>query len=153
MLIKKYLSSVGWDKAWVDVVVERIQKNSSLGASVATAQAAYEFLTGLGVPSQSVCNMAALCYEIMGTDINSMRAVVDYIRSRGVDGEMLVTELEAYPKLLTYTASGDVLQKDQTRASVDIIERNGVRKAITSLWREGTSFTSSPVSPVKPSSA
>ena len=68
-------------------------------------------------------------------------------------GAALAGLLEAHPNLLTYTVSADgkQLEKGQARASVDVSERHGAKVAGVSYWREGASFQTAPVAPLKPS--
>lgn len=151
--IRKYLTSIGWDRAWVDVVTDRVVRSPDTSATTSLIKAVVEYLTGLGVPSQSVCNMAALNHEIMAVPAQQLQEVVQFIRQKGVDGESLVTLLEAYPKLLTFRPGpSGALEKGKTRASVDVLEQAGPKKALVSYWREGAAFTA-PVAPVKPSAA
>lgn len=68
-------------------------------------------------------------------------------------GSALAVLLEAHPNLLTYSVSADgkQLEKELARASVDVVERHGRKVAGVSYWREGASFETAPVSPLRPS--
>ena len=67
-------------------------------------------------------------------------------------GDALVGVLKDYPRLLLFTPSGDgsVLKYNDTYASVDVVEET--QKGHVSYWREGTAFSTAPMSPRTPNS-
>ena len=58
--------------------------------------------------------------------------------------------LKDYPRLLLFTPApdGKVLKYGDTYASVDIVEETN--RGHVSYWREGTAFSTAPVSPRTP---
>ena len=44
------------------------------------------FLEGLGIPSQSVCNMASMVPKILGVQESAAKEVVDYLKGKGLSG-------------------------------------------------------------------
>ncbi|KAI7845626.1 hypothetical protein COHA_000912 [Chlorella ohadii] len=150
--VRKALLARGWDLAWIDGVTGEIQKRK-LQATVPQIEAVIDFLQGLGIPLKSVENMASINKAILGQPVDALKAVADYAQRQGVTGAALAGLLEAHPNLLTYTVSADgkQLEKGQARASVDVSERHGAKVAGVSYWREGASFQTAPVAPLKPS--
>lgn len=60
--------------------------------------------------------------------------------------------LKDYPRLLLFTptADGKVLKYNDTYASVEVVEETN--RGHVSYWREGTAFSTAPVSPRLPTS-
>ena len=44
------------------------------------------FLEGLGIPSQSVCNMASMVPKILGVQESAAKEVADYLKGKGLTG-------------------------------------------------------------------
>lgn len=68
-------------------------------------------------------------------------------------GELLKTTLERHPRLLAYDApasAGGPLASGGARASVALVDAPAGKAVSVSLWREGASFLTSPVSPWRP---
>lgn len=67
-------------------------------------------------------------------------------------GNALLGVLKDYPRLLLFTPStdGSVLKFNDTYASVDVVEET--QKGHVSYWREGTAFSTAPMSPRTPNS-
>ncbi|KAK9808965.1 hypothetical protein WJX72_007143 [[Myrmecia] bisecta] len=149
--LRRYLSGLGWGRAWIDGIVEAVPKGI-LQTNVQKAKAVVEALEAEGVPCQGVCNMASVARPLLGLDVDSqIRPVLDYVKSRGVKGEALVKVLIQHPKLLTYQVASDkkVLVNGKARAAVDVREEFG-KAALVSYWREGVQWATAPVSPIKP---
>ena len=58
------------------------------------------FLEGLGIPSQSVCNMASMVPKILGVQESAAKEVVDYLKGKGLSG---VSSLPAWRTRLLHT--------------------------------------------------
>jgi len=162
--VRKYLhDEEGWEHYWIDSVATRISKRM-LVTTLDNLKAVMEFLkVDCGLPSQSICNMAAISSSAFGRDVNSdLKPVVEYIRKRGASESTLIRVLTSNPKLLEYalTEDGNKLWKRTHNskfiayAEVDIdVAKDGAQSAHVAFFRENTAFDSAPVSPVKPTNA
>lgn len=65
-------------------------------------------------------------------------------------GDALVRTLKDYPRLLLFAPEGKNLKFGNTYASVDVVEETN--RGHVSYWREGTAFSTAPVSPRTPNS-
>lgn len=70
--------------------------------------------------------------------------------STNAAGDALVRVLKDYPRLLLFTPDGSVLKYNDTYASVDVVEET--QRGHVSYWREGTAFSTAPMSPRTPNS-
>jgi hypothetical protein len=77
--------AAGWDEGWADSITGEFKKRG-IQASSAQIEAVVNYLTGLGIPSLSVCNMASICRDILLADVSQVQDVVDYIERQGVRG-------------------------------------------------------------------
>lgn len=71
-------------------------------------------------------------------------------------GDAFLALIKDYPRLLTFDVSSDGrhLQLGEARAAVDVTnDRYRGRVANVSYWRDGASFETAPVSPMRPSSS
>lgn len=101
--------TTGWDRAWVDVVTDRLVKmsdpkpdeqrvgqmvcvvlNTAAGSSYDTTRGKIQILLlkDLGIPTQSVCNMCAIAHEILMVPSQQAKTVVEYCKKRGVQGPL-----------------------------------------------------------------
>ena len=113
------------------------------------------YLTGLGIPTRDVENMASISKLFLGRSADDLKQVVEFLQKEGLEGKTLIAFLIANPPLLNYTpaADGSCLEKGSTRASLTFGERDGKKVAGLVLWREGTAFGTAPVAPEKPQKA
>ncbi len=49
-------------------------------------------LKDLGIPMQSVCNMAAIASEILAVPVNQAKTVVEYCKQREITGNAVVED-------------------------------------------------------------
>ena len=48
------------------------------------------YLEGLGIPNQSVCNMASMCPKILGVEQSRAKDIVDFLKGRGLNSKLQV---------------------------------------------------------------
>lgn len=150
LAIRKYLTSVGWESAWIDGVTERIVKRQ-LNTSVDKCKDVIEYLTSLGLTEQQICNMVSLCHTILAHDVTThVKPVIAFLKKRGV--EDLPSLLTQHPRLLDYTVSADkkTLEKGRLRAAVDVVTEKSRKSVKVVVYREGAAFQTAPLSPWKP---
>ncbi len=46
------------------------------------------FLEGLGIPSQSICNMASMVPKILGVEESTAKELVEFLKGRGLNGKL-----------------------------------------------------------------
>eukprot|EP00210_Caulerpa_lentillifera_P003588 g3423.t1 len=148
--IIRYLTTLGWEQAWIDGVTERIAKRQ-LKTTPEKLKAACEFLIGLGISEGQLCNMASLCYTILGYEVEShLQLVVNYLKMTGVKD--FVSLLTMNPRLLDYEVApgGSELVKGKLRAVVKVESVNGKEYVKIVTYREGAKFKTAPITPYAP---
>lgn len=48
------------------------------------------YLESLGIPNQSVCNMASMCPKILGVEQSRAKDIVEFLKGRALNGELQV---------------------------------------------------------------
>ena len=133
-------------------MINEVAKNS-LHTSVAQIEGILAYLQGdLNIPLHRVENLVSLCKGVLARSPEQVRAVGEWLQSKGVAGPNLVALLAKYPIVLKYDVAPDgaCLVSGAARASLVFREAGGRRFAGVTLWREGTSFGSAPVAPANP---
>ncbi len=46
------------------------------------------YLEGLGIPSQSICNMASMVPKILGVEESTAKELVEFLKGRGLNGKL-----------------------------------------------------------------
>lgn len=151
--VKKYLSSISWEEAWIDGVTAEIMKKR-LDTNADRCKNVIEFLTStIGIPNHRVENMVAINKQILGLSVEDLKATIEFIQSKGISGDALVTFLETHPVILRYIPEpgqsylvlnrGEARGKDtKTRAKL-VLE--GQAPSVV-YYRDGTVFGASPIS-------
>lgn len=106
---------------------------------------------GLGLKSGQVCNMASLCYSILGHDVEShLKPTVEFLKSKGVTN--LPKLLTMQPRLLDYEAAkdGSMLMKGKLRAAIHVEKKDGQEYVNVVTFREGAAFNTAPLTPYTP---
>lgn len=110
-----------------------------------------EYLIGLGIQEGQLCNMASLCYSILGRDVDThLKPIIKHLTSKGVTN--LPKLLTMHPKLLDYDISkdGSVLMKGKLRVSVKADKKSGNEVVTVVTYREGAAFNTAPLTPYSP---
>ena len=151
--VKKYLSSISWEPAWIDGVTAEIMKKR-LDTNADRCKEVIEYLSNtVGIPNHRVENMVAINKQILGLCVEHLQATVEYIQSKGITGDALVTFLETHPVILRYTpeSGGSYLVLNRGEAQgVDTKSRarlvlEGQQPSVV-YYRDGAVFGSSPIS-------
>lgn len=153
--VKKYLSSISWEPAWIDGVTAEIM-NKRLDTNAELCKDVIEYLTNtVDIPNHRVENMVAINKHILGHQVQDLKATVEYIQSKGISGDRLVSFLETHPVILRYVPNPEsdqsylVLNRGQGKG-VDIKSRaklvlEGDEPSVV-YYRDGTVFGTSPIS-------
>ncbi len=100
--VKKYLSSISWEPAWIDGVTAEIMKKR-LDTNADRCKEVIEYLTNtVGIPNHRVENMVAINKQILGQRVENLQATVEFLQSKGITGDALVVFLETHPVILRY---------------------------------------------------
>eukprot|EP01025_Chloroclados_australasicus_P020480 TRINITY_DN2157_c0_g2_i1.p2 TRINITY_DN2157_c0_g2~~TRINITY_DN2157_c0_g2_i1.p2 ORF type:complete len:255 (-),score=21.40 TRINITY_DN2157_c0_g2_i1:495-1166(-) len=146
--IRRCLLSLGWDDAWIDGILQMMQKGK-IKTSVQTCRAAVEYLESVGIPKYMVQNMVSINHRIVSKDVETeLKPIVEYLKGRGMSDPSQV--LEFYPYLFDFTVGADnkTLEKgERGRVQVDVFEGD---KYQVHFWREGAKFKTSPIAPWQP---
>lgn len=150
--VQKLLISLGWEKPWVEQIVDRIMKNM-LKTTEERTQAVVDYLLSLGLKQDEICNMASLSVVLLGLNPETrIKPVVDYLKERGVPENSIADLAFQHPRIFEYrvTDGGKLLSKGQARVKVDVLPVPGGPACAVTYYREGASFLSAPVSPALP---
>lgn len=149
--MRDYLLKAGWELAWIDGVMSEMTRKT-LQTNVERVEAALAYLQGLGIPVHCIENMVSLCKPILACEVDGLKAVVDWLESKGLSGSTLKELLMTYPHILPYSPSedGSCLERGRSRASLVFGEKSGKRTIGVQYWREGAAFGQSPVAPKSP---
>lgn len=151
--VQKYLMGVGWEKAWVEQIVDRVMKNM-LRTTEERAKSVVEYLLSLGLRQDEICNMASISVVLLGLNPETrMKAVVEYLKKRGVPDGGIPDLVLKHPRIFEYKVSEDgvTLYKNKARIQVDVLPIPSGEKVVgVNYYREGASFLEAPVSPVTP---
>jgi len=152
--VKKYLLSIGWDLAWIDGVTAEIMKRK-LETNADQCKAVVEYLTGeLNIPNRRLENMVSICKGILGKTPTELKDTVDFIQSKGIDGDDLLKFLSSNPVVLSYSVSPskEYLEKGKARMTLVLVQgKEGAQVPSIVQWREGAAFSTAPMSPNLPS--
>ncbi|GFR46210.1 hypothetical protein Agub_g7749, partial [Astrephomene gubernaculifera] len=156
--VQRMLLTLGWDKAWVEQIVDRMMKGS-LRTTEERAQAVINYLTSIGLKQDEICNMASISVVLLGLNPETrIKSVVDYLQGRGVPDTAIPDLVLKHPRIFEYrlTPDGKALAKGAARIQVDVLPAGGpaaggADKVVgVNYFREGASFLEAPVSPVGP---
>eukprot|EP00879_Flechtneria_rotunda_P001587 GHRR01001746.1.p1 GENE.GHRR01001746.1~~GHRR01001746.1.p1 ORF type:complete len:243 (+),score=70.72 GHRR01001746.1:169-897(+) len=151
--VQKMLITLGWEKPWVEQIVDRIMKGM-LKTTEERAKGVVDYLTSIGLKQDEVCNMASISVVLLGLNPETrLRSVVDYCRSRGVSDGSIADLVLRHPRIFEYkvTPEGKYLTKGAARIQVDVLPLPDGSQAVgVNYFRENTAFLASPVSPVPP---
>ncbi|WIA21639.1 hypothetical protein OEZ85_000817 [Tetradesmus obliquus] len=168
--VQKMLITLGWEKPWVEQIVDRIMKGM-LKTTEERAQGVINFLTSIGLKQDEICNMASISVVLLGLNPDTrLRTVTDYLKARGVPDGSVADLVLRHPRIFEYkvtpegkylvkgaariqvTPEGKYLVKGAARIQVDALPLPDGSAAVgVNYFRENTSFMTSPVSPVPPS--
>mmetsp|Transcript_20572 Transcript_20572/g.52742 ORF Transcript_20572/g.52742 Transcript_20572/m.52742 type:complete len:221 (-) Transcript_20572:175-837(-) len=152
MQIRELLvAELGWRPTWVDGIIDEAKKGK-LVTNVAVAREAAAELANFGLSVSEMENVASRAPAVLATSGAQLRAVIDYLRSRGLSIEEARRQVVTYPRILLYAVSADgaTLGFQQARMEVDVTGSDDSRRIVVSQWREGAAFETAPVSPWRP---
>lgn len=152
--VQKMLVTLGWEKPWVEQIVDRIMKGM-LKTTEERAEAVITYLTSVGLKQDEICNMASISVVLLGLNPDTrLRPVVDYLTARGVPSGSVADLVLRHPRIFEYkvTPEGRFLSKGAARIQVDAVPSlTGDAPAVAvNYHRENAAFMVSPVSPVPP---
>jgi len=153
--VQKLLLQLGWEKPWVEQIVDRIMK-AMLRTTEERASAVIQYLTSVGLRQDEICNMASISVVLLGLNPETrLRPVVEYLQRRGVPDEGIPDLVLKHPRIFEYkleSSDAAYLVKGRARIQVDVLPAgpNGTKVAGVNYFRDNTTFLESPVSPVGP---
>lgn len=172
--VQRLLLSKGWEKPWVDQIVDRIMKGT-LKTTEERASGVVEYLSSIGLKQDEICNMASVSVVLLGLNPQTRLApVVAYLERRGVPKAVVPELLLAHPRIFEYRVTDESaasVAKGAARIQVDVVPAALMRAAAgkkgaaaaaaadsseegpaiaVNYFREGASFLQSPVSPAPP---
>eukprot|EP00199_Chlamydomonas_sp_CCMP681_P006440 CAMPEP_0119106548 /NCGR_PEP_ID=MMETSP1180-20130426/4640_1 /TAXON_ID=3052 ORGANISM="Chlamydomonas cf sp, Strain CCMP681" /NCGR_SAMPLE_ID=MMETSP1180 /ASSEMBLY_ACC=CAM_ASM_000741 /LENGTH=218 /DNA_ID=CAMNT_0007091911 /DNA_START=90 /DNA_END=746 /DNA_ORIENTATION=+ len=152
--VQRMLMSKGWEKPWVEQIIDRIMKNM-LRTTEERAMAVIQYLMSIGLKSDEVCNMASISVVLLGLNPETrMRPVVAYLERRGVPASAVPDLVLKHPRLFEYKAEMEeavYLSKGRARIQVDVITLpDGEKVVAVNYYRDVASFLESPVAPAPP---
>ena len=109
------------------------------------------YLIDQGITEGQLCNMASLCFSILGYGVEDhLKPVVEHLTSKGVTD--IPKLLSMQPKLLDYSVAedGSVLIKGKLRAAVKVEKKGGQNVVGVITYREGAAFQTAPLTPYSP---
>jgi hypothetical protein len=170
--VQRLLLSKGWEKPWVDQIVDRVMKGT-LKTTEERASGVVDFLSSVGLKQDEICNMASVSVVLLGLNPQTRLApVVAYLERRGVPKAVVPELLLAHPRIFEYRVTDESaasVAKGAARIQVDVVPAALMRAAAgkkgaaaaessegegpaiaVNYFREGASFLQSPVSPAPP---
>lgn len=155
--IQRLLMNAGWEKPWVEQIVDRIMKNM-LRTTEERTTAVMAYLSSIGLRQDEICNMASISVVLLGLNPETRLApIVDYLKRRGMPDESIPDLVLKHPRIFEYKVSQNedepYLVKGRARIQVDVLPLgpNGTSVAAVNYFRDVATFLSSPVSPSGPS--
>lgn len=152
--VQKLLASLGWEKPWVEQIVDRIMKNM-LKTTEDRTQGVIAILGSIGLRQDEICNMASISVVLLGLNPDTrIKPVIEYLRDRGVPMGSIADLVLKHPRIFEYklTPSGKALAKGAARIKVDTVPTPSGEVAVAiNYFRENAAFLQSPVSPMPPS--
>ncbi|KAG1672610.1 hypothetical protein FOA52_002090 [Chlamydomonas sp. UWO 241] len=150
--VQKLLLTQGWEKPWVEQIVDRIMKGM-LRTSEERALGVIDYLCSVGLKTDEVCNMASISVVLLGLNPETrLKPVVQYLMARGVPAGGVPDLLLKHPRMFEYIPEGSApyLVKGKARIQVDVLPLGGAPAAAVNYFRENASFNVSPVAPSGP---
>jgi hypothetical protein len=143
----------------VEQITDRIMKKQ-LRTTPARTTEVIDFLKGLGLQQDEICNMAFISIPLLGlSPTKQLQPVINYLRERGVPDEAMANLVFKHPKLLEYRRTDDPTELSRpstnmrARVRVDVVPLpDGSKAANVTYFRKGAAFTSAPISPWVPPS-
>jgi len=123
--IKRLLLGNGWEKPWVDQIVDRVMKGT-LKTTEERAKGVVDYLASVGLRQDEICNMACISVVLLGLNPETRLApMVAYLQRRGVSRECVPDLLLAHPRVFEYRVSADesaaAVSKGAARIQVDAV--------------------------------
>lgn len=153
--VQKLLLDERWEKPWVDQIIDRVMKGM-LRTTEERTRDVINYLVGLGLKTDEVCNMASISVVLLGLNPETrLKPVVEYLKQRGVADMSIPDLLLKHPRIFEYKveAGQSYLTKGKARIQVDVVPAGVTGQlpaAAVNYFREGASFLESPVSPSGP---
>eukprot|EP00878_Enallax_costatus_P021102 GHUV01022333.1.p1 GENE.GHUV01022333.1~~GHUV01022333.1.p1 ORF type:complete len:192 (+),score=34.37 GHUV01022333.1:188-763(+) len=100
--VQKMLITLGWEKPWVEQIVDRIMKGT-LKTTEERAQGVIDYLSSIGLKQDEICNMASISVVLLGLNPETrLKPVIDYCKSRGVQDSSLADLVLRHPRIFEY---------------------------------------------------
>lgn len=153
--VQLLLLNNGWEKPWVEQIVDRIMKNM-LRTTEERATGVIDFLQSIGLKQDEICNMASISVVLLGLNPETrLRPVVEYLKRRGMPDESIPDLLLKHPRIFEYKLESEdapYLVKGRARIQVDVLPvgPDGAKVAGVNYFRDVAAFLESPVSPAGP---
>jgi len=151
--VQKMLITLGWEKPWVEQIIDRIMKGS-LKTTEERTQGVIDALSAVGLAQDEICNMASISVVLLGLNPETrIKPVIKYVKARGVEAGAVPQLLLQHPRIFEYKVSpeGINLVKGAARIQVDVLPLpDGSKATAVNYFRENTQWLQSPVSPLPP---
>jgi hypothetical protein len=177
--VQRLLLGHGWDKPWVDQIVDRIMKGT-LKTTEERATGVVDYLASVGLKQDEICNMASVSVVLLGLNPQTRLApMVSYLERRGVPKGVVPELLLEHPRIFEYRVTDEsaaAVSKGAARIQVDVVPAAALKAAAAAssgkkgaaaaalaaasdgdapaiavnYYREGAAFLESPVSPAPP---
>jgi len=150
--VQRLLLSLGWEKPWVEQIVDRIMKGT-LRTTEERTQGVIDYLCSVGLKSDEICNMASISMVLLGLNPETrLKPVVEYMKARGVPAGGVPDILLKHPRIFEYVteAGKPYLVKGRARIQVDCLPLGDKPAAAVNYFRDNASFSVAPVSPSGP---
>ncbi|KAF5843685.1 mitochondrial transcription termination factor [Dunaliella salina] len=152
--VQRLLLGLGWEKPWVDQIVDRIMKNM-LRTTEERAQQVIDMLRTTGLRQDEICNMASISVVLLGLNPETrIKPVLEYLKKRGVPEDGIADLVLQHPRIFEYKVDETTtyLTKGRARIQVDVlpIGPDGAKVAAVNYFRDIATFLEAPVSPVPP---
>lgn len=151
--VQRMLISLGWEKAWVEQIIDRVMKGM-LRTNEERTKGVIDYLTSIGLQQDQICNMASISVVLLGLNPETrLRPVVEYLLSRGVPKDEVPDVALKNPRIFEYKVveGSKALEKGAARIQVDTLPLPDGRQAVgVNYFRQGASFSGAPVSPLAP---
>lgn len=153
--VQRLLMNAGWEKPWVEQIVDRIMKNM-LRTTEERASAVIQYLLSVGLKQDEICNMASISVVLLGLNPETrLASVVSYLSRRGMPAESIPDLVLKHPRIFEYRLESEdaqYLTKGRARIQVDVLPAGpeGAKVAAVNYFRDVATFLSSPVSPSGP---
>jgi hypothetical protein len=138
--VQRLLLGHGWDKPWVDQIVDRIMKGT-LKTTEERASGVVDYLASVGLKQDEICNMASVSVVLLGLNPQTRLApVVAYLQRRGVPASVVPELLLEHPRIFEYRVTDEgaaAVAKGAARIQVDVVSAAALQAAAAAAGAGG----------------